>query len=78
MPSIYLPTSGNYHPEGTPVKVCFGGTVTRGTLAGYDSDRKIVGVNTPDGDGEVHWAHESFVSLDCPEPPLRRRIQASF
>jgi len=74
MKSIYLPTSGNYQNEGVPVKICFEGNVTHGALADSDSDKRIVCVKTPDG--KMHWSHETFVSLDYPEPKrsLQRRM----
>ncbi len=74
MKSIYFPSSRSHQDEGTPVKICHEGKVTRGTLADYEDSRNVVGVKVPGG--KVHWAHASFVTLDLPEPPQRRRIQA--
>lgn len=72
--SIYLPTSRRFYDEGTPVKICFEGKVTRGTLDDANADKNIVGVKIPGG--KVQWSHESHVTLDRPEPVPRRRVQA--
>ena len=74
MKSIYLPTSRNHWNEGTQVKICHEGRVVRGTLADSDDHKHTIGVKMRDG--KVRWAHESLVTLDLPEPPQRRRIQA--
>jgi hypothetical protein len=68
MGRIYLPTSRNYQSEGTPVKICFEGKVTRGVLIDSNDNKHIVCVKTPDG--KTQWSHESHVTLDHPEPQL--------
>jgi hypothetical protein len=71
MKSIYLPTSRNLQNEGTPVKICFEGKVTRGVLVDSDSNKNIVCVKTPDG--KKHWSHETHVTMDNPEPKSHLR-----
>ncbi|MCX6720523.1 MAG: hypothetical protein NTW11_01850 [Candidatus Staskawiczbacteria bacterium] len=66
----HILVGGGYHAVGTPVKICFEGKVTRGTLAGSDNAKDLLGVRT--SDGKVHWSHKTHVSLDRPEPPPRR------
>jgi hypothetical protein len=72
--SVFLRSTGNYEPEGTPVKINFEGKITRGTLVDSNSDKRIVLYKT--ADGENHWTHESRVTLDRPElaPTVCRRI----
>lgn len=71
MKSIYLPTSRNFHDEGTPVKIYFEGKLTRGVLADSNDSTHTICVRTTDG--KLHWVHESLVTLDRPEPTPRGR-----
>ena len=74
MGSIYLRTASNFFNVGTPVKICFEGKLTRGTLV--ESNDEHVCVRTPDH--KTQWSHQTYVHLDRPEPPPRRQRRWSF